>query len=157
MEEVFAKIAFVELAPDIIVPYEWPVGRIHGVVLKSAKEVIMQNTHEDLILQVDDIPAKLCRYVRKHRFYHVFKKISREDMCGCYVYDVTLSEDQNKRKMEESNGTNSCDDSKLRRKHSYSEDYTISYYYIPHHSRELLNIDANAHAMHRGTMRHVKR
>ncbi|CAG18435.1 hypothetical protein CcBV_32.4 [Bracoviriform congregatae] len=78
MEEVFAKIAFVELAPNIIVPYEWPVDRIYNVVLRSAEEVIMQNTHEDLILQVDGIPARLYRNVKKHRFYHVFKKISKE-------------------------------------------------------------------------------
>ncbi|CAD6243629.1 GSCOCT00014237001.2-RA-CDS [Cotesia congregata] len=134
MEEVFAKIAFVELAPNIIVPYEWPVDRIYNVVLRSAEEVIMQNTHEDLILQVDGIPARLYRNVKKHRFYHVFKKISKEDMCGCYVYDIALSEDQNTITLEESSGTNSCDDSKLRRKHSYSEDCMISYYYVPHHS-----------------------
>lgn len=78
MEEVFAEIAYVELAPDIIVPYEWPVNRVHDVVLSSAKEVIAQNTCEDPILQVDGIPARLYRYVKEHRFYHVFKKISRE-------------------------------------------------------------------------------
>lgn len=78
MEEVYAKISSVELAPDILVPYEWPVGRVYNVVLSSAKEIIMQNSQEDPVLQVDGIPAKLFRSVNKHRFYHVFKKIPRE-------------------------------------------------------------------------------
>ncbi|CAD6243566.1 GSCOCT00014265001.2-RA-CDS [Cotesia congregata] len=134
MEEVYAKIAFVELAPDILVPYEWPVSRVYDVVLSTAKEVIMQNTQEDPVLQVDGIPARLYRYVRKHRFYHVFKKIPRENVYGCYVYDIALSEYQNKDYMKYSSGTNSCDDSKSRRTCSYPEDYTISYYYVPHRS-----------------------
>ncbi|XP_044591693.1 uncharacterized protein LOC123269864 [Cotesia glomerata] len=150
MEEVYAKISFVELTPDILVPYEWPVGRVYDVVLSTGNEIIMQNTQEDPILQVDGIPARLYRYVRMQRFYHVFKKIPREDVFGCYVYDIALSDDQNKDSMKGYSGTNSCDDSKPRRTCSYLEDYTISYYYVPHRSRrELLNMDPNAHAMHR--------
>ncbi|KAG8039935.1 hypothetical protein G9C98_004544, partial [Cotesia typhae] len=133
MEEVYAKISFVELAPDILVPYEWPVGRVYNVVLSSAKEVIMQNNQEDQVLQVDGIPAKLFRSVNKYRFYHVFKKIPKEDVCGCYVYDIALSENQNKNSMKDSSGTDSCDDLKSSTC-SYAEDYTISYYYVPHRS-----------------------
>nr|ACE75401.1 conserved hypothetical protein [Glyptapanteles indiensis] len=134
MEEVYANISFIELAPDILVPYEWPVSRVRDVVLSSAKEIIMQNNHEDPVLQVNGIPARLYRYSVEHRFYHVFKKISKEDMCGYHVYDITLFDDQNKSRMQDSSGTNSCDDDKLRHKYSRPRDYTISYHYIPHRS-----------------------
>nr|QZB49227.1 BV-like protein [Cotesia vestalis bracovirus] len=93
----------------------------------------MQNSQKDPVLQVDGIPAKLFRSVNKHRFYHVFKKIPREEVCGCYVYDIALSEDQNKNSMKDSSGSNSCG-VLTSSSCSCPDDYTISYYYVPHRS-----------------------
>lgn len=78
MEDNYAKISFVELSPDILIPFEWPIGRISDVVLKSAKEIIMQNDYEDPILRVNGISARLHRYFKQNRFYHVFEKIAEE-------------------------------------------------------------------------------
>ncbi|XP_057321124.1 uncharacterized protein LOC130664940 [Microplitis mediator] len=159
MEEEFATIVYVELAPSILVPYEWPIRGLESLVLTLAEEIIAQDDSVKSILQVKNIPAKLIRHIDSSGFTYVFEKVPTEETVGCYVYDIVLPKDEDSIRVDMSGGSSSHKGSWPNYVTSVSpRSNKTSYYLTPPqlHAEMLRSMDTNTHALRRRLTRNIK-
>lgn len=78
VDEQSENVVYVELAPNILVPQEWPICRIETFLLKVIEKLINHCQHTNPILQVTNIPARLVRREAINGMCYIFKKVSNE-------------------------------------------------------------------------------
>uniref|UniRef100_UPI00043FFDCA hypothetical protein n=1 Tax=Microplitis demolitor TaxID=69319 RepID=UPI00043FFDCA len=159
MEEEFATIVYVELAPGILVPYEWPIRGLENLVLTLAKEIIAKDDSVRFILQVKNIPAKLVRHIDRSGFTYIFEKVPAEETIDSYVYDIVLPKEEDSIQVEMFGGSSS--DKGSWPNYATSVDprsNKTSYYLTPPqlHGETLRSMDTNTHALRRRLTRNIQ-
>ncbi|KAG8039461.1 hypothetical protein G9C98_008104, partial [Cotesia typhae] len=104
MEEQFANIEYVLLAPDILVPLSWPIYGLENFVVKLLRKIISTSQQESPIIKVIDISVRL---VRNHpnRFPIVCELVPTEQVIGADVYEIVPSDDENNNLIEITSGS----------------------------------------------------
>ncbi|XP_044591700.1 uncharacterized protein LOC123269870 [Cotesia glomerata] len=94
MEEQFANIEYVLIAPDILVPLTWPIYGLEDFVVKLLRKIMSTSQQESPIIRVHDISVRLMKN-HPNGFPFVCELVSTEQVIGVDVYDIVPSEDVN--------------------------------------------------------------
>ncbi|XP_057320795.1 uncharacterized protein LOC130664736 [Microplitis mediator] len=100
VDEQRGYVVYVELAPNILVPKEWPIRGIETFLLQVIEKLINHSQHASPILQVTNIPARLVKRETIKGICYIFKTVSNEQTIGAYIYEIVIPEDRSNNTVE---------------------------------------------------------